>query len=285
VEQTEQEFIARIDRWLEPMRWRPDYAGWREKRINQERHQEQRLDLAERFGGGVAGRSVLDLGPGMGGTSVALALAGAEVVASEFNRDYCAITRLRALRNGVAFPVLNGAGEALPLGDQRFDLVICWDVIEHVQDPRALLREIRRVLRPRGRVLLTVINRWAWRDPHYHVRGINWLPRRLAEWLLRRRTQTKQQGGWQDRQRLSEMHYFTMEGFRRMAREAGLQVADVEALEVRRGRRRAGGAKGRLRDLAYRLGLGTPAYYLYRDLVKGTYELVLWPAEDGHDNI
>jgi hypothetical protein len=55
VNQTEQEFIARIDRWLEPMRWRPDYAGWREKRINQERYQQQRLDLAERFGGGVAG--------------------------------------------------------------------------------------------------------------------------------------------------------------------------------------------------------------------------------------
>ena len=51
----------------------------------------------------------------------------------------------------------------------------------------------------------------------------------------------------------------------------------MEALAIQRGsKRRSGGIKGRLRDLAYRVRLGLPAYYCYRDSIKGTFELVLW---------
>jgi SAM-dependent methyltransferase len=45
---------------------------------------------------------------------------------------------------------------ALQLPDQRFDLVLATDVIEHVDDDLAALRELRRVLKPGGYLLLTV---------------------------------------------------------------------------------------------------------------------------------
>ena len=273
----EQAFIEQIDRWVAPMHWRPDYAEWREKRIWQERYQDERLALIERFGGSLAGQRVLEVSCGMGGTLVALAQAGAVPLATEFNRDYCTITQQRCARYELHLPVLNAVGEAIPLADNSFDLAICWDVIEHVQHPQALLQELRRVVRPGGRVLLTIINRWAWRDPHYHVRGINWLPRRIADRLVVQRADTKAAMGLQDRQRLSEMHYFSVPQFRRLAAQVGFRMADMEAIQIQQGqKRRAGGFKGKLRDGVYRLRLGLPAYYFYRDWAKGTIELVLY---------
>jgi SAM-dependent methyltransferase len=44
---------------------------------------------------------------------------------------------------------------ALPFGDGSFDLVLCAETIEHVRDVQLLLSEIRRVLRPGGKLALT----------------------------------------------------------------------------------------------------------------------------------
>lgn len=273
--QREAELVARIDRWLAHMTWRPNFAGWREGRIWQERAQDDRLAQIARYGGALPGRRILDLGSGMGGTSVALALAGADVLACEYNPAYCGITRLRAARYDLGLPVVNGAGERLPLADASFDLVICWDVVEHVQDPEQLLAELARVLRPGGRALLTVINRYAYRDPHYHLPLLNWVPRPLAEALIERRGRSKRGADFSDRQRLSEMHYYTMGGFRRAAARHGFRVGDIREDRVRRGEGSAAGLKGRARDLLRRLGLALPAYIAYRTLFQGTFELVL----------
>jgi SAM-dependent methyltransferase len=48
------------------------------------------------------------------------------------------------------------AGERLPFEDAAFDHVLCTEVLEHVPDPETLLREIARVLRPGGSLVLTV---------------------------------------------------------------------------------------------------------------------------------
>ena len=49
-----------------------------------------------------------------------------------------------------------GAGEELPYDDGTFDLVTAFDVVEHMDDDLGGLSEMRRVLRPGGRVLLFV---------------------------------------------------------------------------------------------------------------------------------
>jgi SAM-dependent methyltransferase len=270
----EAELTTRIDHWLAHMTWRPDYARWREGRIWQERQQADRLRLIARYGGALPGRRILDLGGGMGGTSVALALAGAAPLAFEYNRAYCDIIRLRAARYDLALPVVSGAGERLPFAGASFDLAICWDVVEHVQNPERLLAELARVLRPGGRALLTVINRYAYRDPHYHMPLLNWLPRPLAEALIARRGRDKG-GDFSDRQKLSEMHYYTMSGFRRLAARHGFRIGDIREDAVRRGEGSAIGIKGHARDLLRRLGLARSAYIGYRTLFQGTFELLL----------
>jgi SAM-dependent methyltransferase len=273
--QREAELTNRIDRWLVHMTWRPDFARWREGRIWQERQQGERLRLIERYGGPLANRRILDLGSGMGGTSVALALAGAAPLAFEYNRAYCDIIKLRAGRYDLHLPVVNGAGERLPFANASFDLAIAWDVVEHVHNPAMLLAELARVLWPGGRVLLTVINRFAYRDPHYHLPLLNWLPRPVAEAIIERRGRSKGAADFSDRQRLSEMHYYTMPGFRKLAARHGFRVGDIREDRVRRGEGTAGGLKGQVRDTLRRVGLARTGYIAYRALFQGTYELLL----------
>jgi SAM-dependent methyltransferase len=72
---------------------------------------------------------------------------------------------------------------ALQLPDRRFDLVLATDVIEHVDDDRAALLELRRVLRPGGYLLLTVPAfplLWGLQDEVSHHKRRYRLPRLLA---------------------------------------------------------------------------------------------------------
>jgi len=53
-------------------------------------------------------------------------------------------------------PDILGAGEHLPFASEVFDVVICSEVLEHVPDPQAILRESVRVLKSGGQILITV---------------------------------------------------------------------------------------------------------------------------------
>lgn len=265
-----------IEPWLQHMTWRRDYARWRERRINQEQYQTARLAALEHEAGSLDGLRLLDLGAGMGGFAVAAALRGAHVVAGEYNPAYCAIIRLRAARHGLQLPVCNSAGEHLPLPDAAFDAVVCWDVLEHVQAPERVLREINRVLRPGGQALVTAINRRAWIDPHYHLPGLNWLPRPLAELVIAARGRTKAGAAFRDMQRLSEMHYFSYPQFVALAQRCGFTVRDLREAALQAGKLHSPKRRRRLiRGLLRRLGLEAAAYKAQRRWYAGMFELVL----------
>ncbi len=273
----EQELAARIDPWLEHMRWRRDFDAWRERRLYLERYQGGQIARASEAIGALQGRPILDLGAGMGGFTVAVARAGARVTGLEYNAAYCPIISLRGRRYGFDLPVVQGAGEALPFPAESFVLVCAWDVLEHVQDPRQVLQEAWRVLQAGGALLLTAINRRAWRDPHYHLPLINWLPRKWAEWLIRLLARGKERAAFRDRQALSEMHYFTWGEFGRLSQEVGFRVEDLQekrllggTLHSRRRWRRL--LRGGLR--AFRLEL--PVYRLARCLLLPFFEVALW---------
>ena len=62
--------------------------------------------------------------------------------------------------------VRSDVGEPLPFPDARFDGVVLKDLLEHVADPVALVREVHRVLRPGGRTFASSpdAQRWVWDD-------------------------------------------------------------------------------------------------------------------------
>ncbi len=272
----DEQLAVAIDPWLQHMTWRRDFSAWRERRLHQEHYQAERLAQVRRVMGEVQSLRVLDLGAGMGGFAVAVALAGARVTACEYNPAYCRIIRLRAARYRLSLPIINAAGEALPLPNAAFDLVVAWDVIEHVKDPVAVLCELARVLRPGGHALITAINRRAWIDPHYHMRGINWLPRPLAELVIELRGRTKRGAAFRDMQRLSEMHYFHYHELVRLCNQLGFTVTDLREqallagqLPSRKPLRRA------IRRVLRRMGLEQTAYRWQRRFYAGMFELDL----------
>jgi 2-polyprenyl-6-hydroxyphenyl methylase/3-demethylubiquinone-9 3-methyltransferase len=99
------------------------------------------------------GERVLDLGCGAGRFVRALAEAGADPVGVEIAE--AALGRARRNAPGADLRLLEPGGE-LPLEHRSIDLVWCSEVLEHVADVAALLVEVRRVLRPGGRLLATV---------------------------------------------------------------------------------------------------------------------------------
>jgi SAM-dependent methyltransferase len=100
-----------------------------------------------------AGERVLDLGCGAGRFVAALRDAGAAVVGVEIAA--AALERARAVAPGADLRLLEDDG-SIPLEHGSVDLVWCSEVLEHVADGAHLLQEARRVLRPGGRILLTV---------------------------------------------------------------------------------------------------------------------------------
>jgi SAM-dependent methyltransferase len=93
---------------------------------------------------------ILDVGCGTGANLLMLSEYG-EAEGVDISEDALAFCRERGLDK-----VRLGAGEKLPYEDGTFDLVTALDVVEHMDDDLAGLREMRRVLRPGGRVLLFV---------------------------------------------------------------------------------------------------------------------------------
>ena len=99
------------------------------------------------------GERVLDLGCGAGRFVAALAAAGARPVGVELAQ--AALDRARRNAPGADFRLVADDG-SLPLDHASVELVWCSEVLEHVADTAHVLLEVRRVLRPGGRLLVTV---------------------------------------------------------------------------------------------------------------------------------
>jgi SAM-dependent methyltransferase len=116
------------------------------------------LAACRRFGVKVTNARVLDLGCSVGALSVAYADAGASAVIG-VDVDADAIARARP-HPKVTYRT--STPDAIPLNDASVDVVLSYDVFEHVAHPPRLLAECHRVLRPNGVML---IGTWGWGHP------------------------------------------------------------------------------------------------------------------------
>jgi 2-polyprenyl-6-hydroxyphenyl methylase/3-demethylubiquinone-9 3-methyltransferase len=115
--------------------------------------------LHERGGAPLAGLRLLDVGCGGGLLAEEFATLGLSVTGIDPSLPTLAAARAHAERGGLAIDYRAGRAEALPFADGEFDVVSCCDVLEHVDDPDAVIAQIARVLRPGGLFLFDTINR------------------------------------------------------------------------------------------------------------------------------
>jgi SAM-dependent methyltransferase len=126
--------------------------------------QQRRLDMIVRAAGKRITGAILENGCGVGMYVEHLSPFGGKVIGLEYDFE-------RAAEAGENSPhIINAAGEFIPLPSSTFDLILSHEVIEHVQDDRAAISEMIRVLKPGGRVALFCPNR----GYPYETHGIYW---------------------------------------------------------------------------------------------------------------
>lgn len=101
------------------------------------------------------GEAILDLATGTGWGSRLVARQGAHVTGADIAADLLAVARTRATEEGLTIDYGIGDAEALPYSDGAFDAVISTFGIMFASNQEAAARELARVTRPGGRVVLT----------------------------------------------------------------------------------------------------------------------------------
>jgi SAM-dependent methyltransferase len=155
------------------------------------------------------GRVLLDVGCGDGALAHALADRYARVVATDIAPSAIAEARGRAAAANVAFTELD-ANLPLPYPDRAFDAVVALSTLQYLFDPEAFLAEARRVLAPRGTLVIEVPN-------------MAYLPQRLRL-LAGRPLRTSY---WPRGIDGGNLHYFTAGLLRALITRAGFVVDHV----------------------------------------------------------
>lgn len=180
----------------------------------------KRLDaLARRVP--LKGERLLDIGCGDGVYTVRLADAFAQVDAIDIQQERLALFEERLLKQPTTTPVRirTMSAAALDYPDDTFDLVTAIEVLEHVTELDQALREIRRVLKPSGRLAITTPNRWFPFETHgVLVGGRRYPPARApgVTWIR------------PVHRRFSDARTFTAAEIRRALRDAGLRPLSVD---------------------------------------------------------
>jgi SAM-dependent methyltransferase len=149
--------------------------------------QQRRLDMIVHAAGKRIKGRILENGCGVGMYVEHLSPFGGTVIGLEYDFERTAEARTRSPH------ILNAAGEFIPLPSGTFDLILSHEVIEHVQDDRAAICEMIRILKSGGRAVVFCPNRgypfethgiyWKGKYRFGNKLFVNYLPRSLRDSL------------------------------------------------------------------------------------------------------
>src|SRR3989338_9702537 len=130
-------------------------------------------------------KKFLVFGFGSGGVAIAFNQAGAIVSGVDVNPELKVIAERNVTLNSATadFRIYNGT--EFPYDDNYFDYIVCFSVLEHVSFPEKLLNEMLRVLKPKGRILLTLPNKYYPKETHTLAYFVSYMPRSLANLYLK----------------------------------------------------------------------------------------------------
>jgi SAM-dependent methyltransferase len=112
--------------------------------------------------GAYRGMRLLEIGCGVGTDLARFARSGALVTGIDLADQAVALAKINLQQRGLAADLLVMDGEALAFGDDAFDVVYLHGVLPYAREPRRVLEEARRVVRPGGQVIAMGYNKYSW---------------------------------------------------------------------------------------------------------------------------
>jgi ubiquinone/menaquinone biosynthesis C-methylase UbiE len=155
--------------------WDPQkYEAWYETPLGSVSDRLEQ-ELVFSMAGVKEGERALDAGCGTGIYSIGLAKKGAIVTGLDASQDMLAWARAKALKAGLKIDFIEVDALNLPFPDGHFDMVLSVCMLCLVKEREAALMEMKRVLRPGGRIVVAMLNS---RSPWAFFRRVKGLFRR-----------------------------------------------------------------------------------------------------------
>jgi len=163
---------------------------------------------------------LLDLGCGNGYTTNYFLREGISTVGLDISKKLLYSAKINSPKTDLVL----ASGVKLPFMENAFHTVIFNDVLEHVsyEDAEFILKQIRKVLRPDGRLYISVSNKYQIREPHTNLFFITWFPRKFYDIVIR----TLYSGG--------SVYPYTVQRLKRLCKETGFIPENYTGLYARR---------------------------------------------------
>ena len=110
----------------------------------------------------IEGKSVLDLGCGEGYGSYILSKSAAHVIGLDIDEKTVKHASSKYIKDNLEF--IQGSVLKVPIKDKLFDVIVCFELLEHIEDHNKLLSEIKRLLKDDGFLLISTPNKKIYSD-------------------------------------------------------------------------------------------------------------------------
>ena len=183
---------------------------------------------------------VADIGCGAATQCALWAHAGHHVFGVDINEPLINLGRERAAAAGLKIDLRSGTATELPWSSESMDVCLCPELLEHVADWQAVIREAVRVLKPGGVLYLSTTNKLCPQQEEFDLPGYSWYPAYLKRRYERLSVTTRPE--LVSHAKYPAVHWFSYFGLRKHLAAMGMRCLDrfdVAALEDH-------GASGRL---------------------------------------